>query len=161
MSFLDDFNYIISQTSNNSTRATLEKTFAMLVAQNETRNIDKLLEHWHSLQLKPFGESNIHSFAKLRVKIDEISQILRDYGWVYCPDTTPPNFTGERGWMHPYYARQSTEHHHLLYVESDLQNNCYFHVTIYHPEIKFYEHVNLDAIMLWIDKNWGGDHEDQ
>ena len=74
MSFLDDFNYIISQTSNNSTRATLEKTFAMLVAQNETRNIDKLLEHWHSLQLKPFGESNIHSWANLRVKIDEIAR---------------------------------------------------------------------------------------
>lgn len=161
MSFLEDFNYIISQTSNNSTRATLEKTFAMLVAQNETRNIDTLLEQWHIQIRKPYVDSNIHSFAKLRVKIDEINQILHDYGWVYCPNTTPPNFTGERGWMHPYYARQSAEYHHLLYVESDLQNNCYFSVSLYHPEIKFYEHVNLDAIMLWIDKNWGVDHEDQ
>jgi len=154
MSFLNDFQYIIDQVFDHATKSSLQKAHTILVAIDALRPIEEMFIQRNKDILPVIG-----SIDELNARVEACAAQLREAGWVYCPDTTPPNFIGQRAWMHPYYARQSENHRHQLYIEAELDNETYFHVTIYHPELEFYEHKNIDAVMNWIDKKWGVDHD--
>lgn len=152
--FFNDFQYIIDQVVDPATKSTLQKAYTILVAIDALQPIDDMF-----IQRDKDIQPVIGCIKELNERVEACAEQLREAGWVYCPNTTPPNFIGQRAWMHPYYARQSEKHRHTVYIEAELDNETYFHVTLYHPQIEFYEHKNLDAVMNWMDKRWGVDHD--
>jgi len=145
--FLDEYQYIINKVKHPATKATLEKSYAILVGLNAIDNLDAMLREHTAKQLPS---------TNWEEKIDAETAIwnkrLEDAGWVYCPRTTPPNFNGLYGWMHPFYSQRG--HHHIMYVAYTIEDVFYYDCTLYNlkdSKLKYFEHKNLEDVMAWMD----------
>lgn len=155
MFFLDQLQHVIDKVKDNATRSTLQKAHTILVAIDALHPIQDMIEEWYQERIP---ESDlIEQYKQLELEIESYGIELKRLGWLHCPDTTPPNFNGERGWMHPYYCQRG--HHHILYVSNDVNDIAYVDVTLYlDTEMKYHENTDVGALMDWMDEALGEDH---
>lgn len=152
--FLEMYQYIIDQVVDPATKSSLQKAHTILTAIDTLKPLHEMLMEWQAAQ--PAQEVIL---AELNKSMDLYRAELERLGWTYCPDTTPPNFNGERGWMHPFYAQRG--HRHILYISNDINDVAYLDVTIYFDtEMKYHENTSVGALMDWMDGALGENHAD-
>lgn len=158
--FLEHFQHIINQVKDNATKSTLQKAHTILVAIDALHPVQDMIEDWYqSRPADPLPAPSVASYQKLKLQMGMYRQELERLGWLHCPDTTPPNFNGERGWMHPYYCQR--DHRHILYISNDVNDIAYLDVTLYlDTEMKYHENTDVGALMDWMDGALGENHAD-
>ena len=130
MFFLEQLQHVIDKVKDNATKSTLQKAHTILVAIDALHPINDMIEDWYqSRPADPLPAPSLDSYQKLVMQMDMFRSELERLGWLHCPDTTPPNFNGERGWMHPFYCQRG--HHHILYISYDVNDIAYLDVTLY------------------------------
>ncbi len=155
MFFLEQYQHVIDKVKDNATKATLQKAHTLLVAIDAIQPINDMIDEWYSSRHTPTTQS----YRQLEIEIEAYGLELTRLGWLHCPDTTPPNFNGERGWMHPFYCQRG--HRHILYVSNDVNDIPYLDITIYlDHEMKYHENTDVGALMDWMDGALGEDHAD-
>lgn len=159
MFFLEQLQHVIDKVKDNATRSTLQKAHTILVAIDSIQSMHSLLADF----MPPMGDSVtdpvVSSYQLLLQQIADYHTELERLGWLYCPETTPPNFNGERGWMHPFYCQR--DHRHILYVSNDVNDIAYLDVTLYlDSEMKYHENTSVGALMDWMDGALGENHAD-
>ena len=158
MFFLEQLQHVIDKVKDNATRSTLQKAHTILVAIDSIQSMHSLLSDF----MPPTGDSfeePLDSYQQLLHKIADYNTELERLGWLHCPDTTPPNFNGERGWMHPFYCQRG--HRHILYVSNDVNDIAYLDVTLYlDNEMKYHENTSVGGLMDWMDGALGENHAD-
>ena len=160
MFFLEQLQHVIDKVKDNATRSTLQKAHTILVAIDALSPINDMIEEWYqSRPAGPLPAPSIDSYQKLQMQMDMYRSELERLGWLHCPETTPPNFNGERGWMHPFYCQRG--HHHILYISNDVNDIGYVDVTLYQDnEMKYHENTSVGALMHWMDGALGENHAD-
>lgn len=157
--FLEQLQHIIDKVVDNATKSTLQKAHTILVAIDAIEPMRKLLEDFTPTVNNPDPGSYFDQYNKLLEQIADYHTELTRLGWSHCPDTTPPNFNGERGWMHPFYAQRG--HRHVLYVSNDINDIGYLDVTLYFDnEMKYHENTSVGALMDWMDGALGENRHD-
>ena len=130
MFFLEQLQHVIDKVKDNATKSTLQKAHTILVAIDALHPINDMIEDWYqSRPADPLPAPSLDSYQKLVMQMDMFRSELERLGWLHCPDTTPPDFNGERGWMHPFYCQRG--HHHILYISNDVNDIAYVDVTLY------------------------------
>jgi len=161
MFFLEQLQYVIDKVVDNATKSTLQKAHTILVAIDSLSPLNEMIEEWYSEQaddkdVVPYTEQ----WRQLQISMDKYRSELERLGWLHCPETTPPNFNGERGWMHPFYSQRG--HHHILYISNDVNDIPYLDVTLYlKTEMKYHENLSVGALMDWMDGALGENHAEQ
>lgn len=159
MFFLEQLQHVIDKVKDNATKSTLQKAHTILVAIDAIEPIHSLLADFMPSTDVPEEGSYLDTYNKLLAQMADYRTELERLGWSYCPDTTPPNFNGERGWMHPFYAQRG--HRHVLYISNDINDIAYLDVTIYlDNEMKYHENKDVGALMDWMDGATGENHAD-
>ncbi len=159
MFFLEQYQHIIDKVKDNATKATLQKAHTILVAIDALQPIQTMIEEWYDEQAPKSETPYSQQWRQLQQQMDEYRTELERLGWLHCPETTPPNFNGERGWMHPFYCQRG--HHHILYISNDVNDIAYLDVTIYlDNEMKYHENKSVGALMDWMDGALGENHAD-
>ena len=160
MFFLEQLQHVIDKVKDNATKSTLQKAHTILVAIDALSPINDMIEEWYqSRPAGPLPAPSIDSYQKLQMQMDMYRSELERLGWLHCPETTPPNFNGERGWMHPFYCQRG--HHHILYISNDVNDIGYVDVTLYQDnEMKYHENTGVGALMDWMDGALGENHAD-
>jgi|TARA_R100000482_G_scaffold105583_1_gene48136 hypothetical protein len=160
MFFLEQLQHVIDKVKDNATKSTLQKAHTILVAIDALSPINDMIEEWYqSRPAGPLPAPSIDSYQKLQMQMDMYRSELERLGWLHCPETTPPNFNGERGWMHPFYCQRG--HHHILYISNDVNDIGYVDVTLYQDnEMKYHENTSVGALMDWMDGALGENHAD-
>ena len=161
MFFLEQLQHVIDKVKDNATKSTLQKAHTILVAIDALSPINDMIEEWYqSRPAGPLPAPSIDSYQKLQMQMDMYRSELERLGWLHCPETTPPNFNGERGWMHPFYCQRG--HHHILYISNDVNDIGYVDVTLYQDnEMKYHENTSVGALMDWMDGALGENHAEQ
>ena len=158
MFFLEQLQHVIDKVKDNATRSTLQKAHTILGAIDSIQSMHSLLADF----MPPMGDSfeePLDSYQQLLHQIADYNTELERLGWLHCPDTTPPNFNGERGWMHPFYCQRG--HRHILYVSNDVNDIAYLDVTLYlDNEMKYHENTSVGGLMDWMDGALGENHAD-
>ena len=158
MFFLEQFQHVIDKVVDNATKSTLQKAHTILVAIDSIQSMHSLLADFAPVEDVEPG-SYTDQYNKLLEQIADYHTELERLGWLHCPETTPPNFNGERGWMHPFYCQRG--HRHILYVSNDVNDIAYLDVTLYlDDEMKYHENTSVGALMDWMDGSLGENHAD-
>jgi len=160
MFFLEQLQHVIDKVKDNATKSTLQKAHTILVAIDALHPINDMIEEWYqSRPVEPLPAPSLDSYQKLVMQMDMYRSELERLGWLHCPETTPPNFNGERGWMHPFYCQRG--HHHILYISNDVNDIAYLDVTLYlENEMKYHENIHVGGLMDWMDGALGENHAD-
>ncbi len=150
MFFLEQLQHVIDKVKDNATKATLQKAHTILVAIDALHPINDMIEEWYSEQTPKTETPYAEQWRQLQQQMDTYRNELERLGWLHCPETTPPNFNGERGWMHPFYCQRG--HHHILYISNDVNDIAYLDVTLYlDNEMKYHENTSVGGLMDWMD----------
>ena len=91
--FLEHYQHIINQVKDNATKSTLQKAHTILVAIDALHPVQDMIEDWYlSRPADPLPPPSLDSYQKLQLQMGMYRQELERLGWLYCPETTPPNF---------------------------------------------------------------------
>jgi len=105
----NDIETIIKKTTDVAHKRALERALVALnVIDNEVSGgVDGML-------MSPIKQ---HRAEDEPIILSKLHAELERHGWEYCPDSTPPNDCGYRGWMHPRYAQRGI--YHILYINTE------------------------------------------